>query len=160
MVFRAITEKAPATKQLLFHKIHLADGDERQNIVYTEGIPDQIHLYPPHAPEKFITVEVIPIMVVGRKRSMRDYDVTLDLTDLNGSEYGVSRYHAMLLALDDHIIIKDIDSLNGTKINGKRVEALKEYVIDDEDILTFGDLDLKVKFKYAEFEVPNLNDDD
>lgn len=32
-------------------------------------------------------------MVIGRKASIRDYDVTIDLTDLNGAEAGVSRYH-------------------------------------------------------------------
>ena len=148
MVFRSVTDKAPPTKQLVFHNIHLASDDERRGIIYNDGIPDRLMLSIPDQAENCLIVDVNPIMVVGRKRSMRDYDVSIDLTDFHGAEYGVSRYHVMLLALDNHIIIKDIDSLNGTKINGKQLEALKEYVIDDEDILEFGELSLKLTFLY------------
>lgn len=149
MFSHSVTDKAPKTKQLVFHNIHLASDDERQGIIYNDGIPDRLMLSIPDQSTHTILVDLNPIMVIGRKRSMRDYEVTIDLTDLHAAEYGVSRYHAILMAMDNHIIIKDIDSLNGTYLNGKRLEALKEYVIDDEDMITFGDLNLKVSFIYT-----------
>ena len=54
----------------------------------------------------------------------------------------------MVLALDNHIYFKDLDSLNGMHLNGKRMTPSKEYIIDNGDILAFGHLEVKIQFDY------------
>lgn len=50
----------------------------------------------------------------------------------------VSRYHAHILKLEDEtFIIKDLDSTNGTSINGIRI---KEQKLNDGDIIAMGDV--------------------
>jgi len=95
---------------------------------------------------KVFTIPVQPMMVVGRRNSMKDMDVVVDLSDYKGYEMGVSRFHAMIVALNNRITIKDLNSLNGTRINGRTLEHAKEYLLDHGDKVTFGDLTLMVAF--------------
>lgn len=77
--------------------------------------------------------------VVGRAR-----DATLSLQG-----HGISRYHATIRhhRLSDHYTISDLDSKNGTFINGKAVE--KKTTLNDGDLITLGGAFL-LKFKKIE----------
>jgi len=148
MVFQQSTEIVPSTRQLSISNTNITTADERANIVYKNGFPTHLILRSTQDKDLMISTEIEPMMVIGRKASIRDYDVTIDLTDLNGAEAGVSRYHVMVLALDNHVHMKDIDSLNGSLLNGKRMTPSKEYIIDDGDIIALGNLELHVEFGY------------
>jgi pSer/pThr/pTyr-binding forkhead associated (FHA) protein len=148
MIFKQTTTETPATKQLFLNNTNIAPADERHHIPYANGMPDQLIFNSLSNPEHMLTFDLNSIMVIGRKRSMRDYEVNIDLADLNGAELGVSRYHAMLLALDNHIYIKDIESMNGMRLNGKQMTPSKEYIIDIGDIIAFGNLEVKIQFIY------------
>lgn len=146
MVFEQEKQDTPATRQLLINDTHIEPADERKNVVYKNGMPEQIVFHNLYNMEQSVIVTIEPMMVLGRRRSMRDSDITIDLADMNAAEFGVSHYHAMLLAFDNHIYIKDIDSLNGMMLNGKKMQPSREYLIDDRDILALGNLELKVEF--------------
>lgn len=148
MLFKQTTYETPVTKQLILTNTQITPADERQYIFYDDGIPDRLIFNCMSDKQQSLIVDLAPIMVIGRKRSMRDYEVNVDLTDLNAAELGVSRYHAMVLALDNHIYFKDLDSLNGMHLNGKRMTPSKEYIIDNGDILAFGHLEVKINFDY------------
>ncbi|GEM_PF-1171600 len=149
MVFSQQTdEKVPATRQLIINNTAVQPADERHGIVYANGIPNYIMLRSISEPEHFLKIEVSPMIVIGRKQSMRDSQVDVDLADFNGSEAGVSRYHAMMLALDSYIYLKDIDSLNGSLLNGKQLMASKEYIITEGDIVAFGRVEFSIEFLY------------
>ena len=149
MVFSEHTEVIPSTQQLVIHNTNITQADDRAGIAYEKGIPTHLVLRSTTTSEHMISVELSPMMVIGRKASMRDYEVTIDLTDFNATKSGVSRYHAVLLALDNHIYLKDIDSLNGSLLNGKRMTPSKEYIIMDRDIVAFGNLEVRIEFVYA-----------
>ena len=53
----------------------------------------------------------------------------------------VSRLHCQLSAGDDAIAVKDLDSTNGTFVNGKRVQA---GTLRDGDLLKVGRVELRV----------------
>ena len=53
----------------------------------------------------------------------------------------VSRLHCQLTATADRLQVKDLDSTNGTFVNGKRVQSAELY---DGDKLSVGRLDLIV----------------
>jgi FHA domain len=148
MIFKQTTNETPITKHLALNNTGITPADERQGIFYDDGIPDRLIFNCLNNKQQSIMTDLTPIMVIGRKRSMRDYEVNIDLTDLNAADLGVSRYHAMILALDNHIHIKDLDSLNGMRLNGKRMMPSKEYIIDHGDIIAFGRLEVKIQFDY------------
>ena len=66
-------------------------------------------------------------MLVGRDQ---DAEILLQPKD-------VSRKHAALLFRDDHVWVKDLNSTNGTFVNGERVEQEQEIELHDGDMLQF-----------------------
>ena len=66
-------------------------------------------------------------MLVGRHQ---DAEILLQSTD-------ISRKHAALLFRNDHIWVKDLNSTNGTFVNGERVEQEQEIELHDGDMLQF-----------------------
>ena len=69
-----------------------------------------------------------PGISIGREV---DNDIILSLA-------GASRYHAKLIWKDDQWFIKDLESTNGTFLNGKRIELGKEHKIKNGDIFRIG----------------------
>lgn len=149
MVFQQMEDTSARTKQLYLNNTHIEPATQRKNVSYENGVPEKIIFHSMNDKGQSVIVEMGPITVIGRKRSMRDYEVNVDLTDLNAGALGVSHYHAMMLAFDNHIYIKDINSMNGMLLNGKRMQPSREYIIMDRDIIALGNLELKIEFVYT-----------
>jgi len=60
-------------------------------------------------------------LVIGRARP----------SDLPIRDRSLSRQHARFSFLDNHIWVEDLDSTNGTKVNGKRIKKCKVQTTDD-----------------------------
>ena len=75
---------------------------------------------------------IIPnkLYIIGR--SKKDADIVID-------EQLLSRKHAELIYYDNtKILIKDLDSRNGTYLNKERIEPLKDTYFTIKDVLSFG----------------------
>lgn len=59
--------------------------------------------------------------------------------DISILEPALSRKHAELEPLDDDLILRDLGSVNGTFVNGEKIEEVK---LKDSDVLQFG----KIRF--------------
>jgi len=101
-------------------------------LMYVEGHNDPLHL-------DFRTRHVL---TVGR--SIPEQGVDVDLNPFNAKEMGVSRQHAMISRLEGKLYVTDLDSGNGTYINGVRIPVKEPQVIHDVDELRFGRLATKV----------------
>ncbi len=79
--------------------------------------------------------EIVPIDKFKTTIGRRNADIVLDDPD-------VSRQHAVVERYDDKILLKDLESTNGTFLNGKRitVEFLK-----DGDVIRLGSSVLRVQ---------------
>ncbi|MEL7449595.1 MAG: AAA family ATPase [Pseudomonadota bacterium] len=66
------------------------------------------------------------------RRLMVGRDVDNEITVI--SEF-VSRHHAQILVQDDGVWVKDLNSTNGTFVNGKRIRSVK---LNDGDIMAVG----------------------
>ncbi len=77
---------------------------------------------------------------VGRADDEEGFYPELDLTDYQGGEKGVSRYHAIIKAAEDGVVLIDLESTNGTHLNGFRLAGNRPYLIKDGDEVRFGDL--------------------
>ena len=72
--------------------------------------------------------------------------VDFDLTPYNALEKGVSRNHAKITRDHELMHVMDLDSTNGTYLNGFRLIAHQERILRSGDELTLGRLVVVVKF--------------
>ena len=64
----------------------------------------------------------------------------IDLTPHNAYETGVSRLHGSLNISKRPITIQDLGSVNGTRVNGKKLAPHSKTSLSNGDILTLGKL--------------------
>lgn len=73
----------------------------------------------------------------------------VDLNDFEAYEAGVSRLHASLSLASTTIQIQDLGSVNGTRLNGKKLNPYTAVPIKNGDILTLGKLKIQVLIREA-----------
>lgn len=91
-----------------------------------------------------VTLDMAQPTMLGRGQLP---DSTLyDLTPFNGLQHGVSRHHCLLQRQNSHLLITDLESLNGTFVNGHRLVPRREYILRHGDRLILGSLHIQVSF--------------
>jgi pSer/pThr/pTyr-binding forkhead associated (FHA) protein len=68
----------------------------------------------------------------------------IDLSLYGAEEHGVSRIHAEVLLKPDGIYIIDLDSANGTKVNGTPIETITPVHLRHGDIIQLGGLSVQL----------------
>lgn len=71
----------------------------------------------------------------------------IDLTPYNAYETGVSRLHASLNIVNQPITVQDLGSVNGTRVNGKKLAPHSTTILANGDILTLGKLKVQIIIK-------------
>lgn len=71
----------------------------------------------------------------------------LDLTPYGAREYGVSRAHAMLCPTNGQLELVDLRSTNGTRWNGDLLSSGVPQVLEDEDVVAFGNLKFQIRLE-------------
>ncbi|QDG51882.1 GGDEF domain-containing protein [Persicimonas caeni] len=85
---------------------------------------------------------------VGRMYKVDQNNITMGRSpkvDLQLNDVGVSRQHARIVHHGDDVFVEDLQSANGTYINGRRVTS--EYQLQDGDKITLGTTTI-LKFTY------------
>jgi pSer/pThr/pTyr-binding forkhead associated (FHA) protein len=90
--------------------------------------------------------EEIDGTIIGRSSAKTDFIPTIDLASINGDKQGVSRQHVRLNLRDEHIYVTDLNSSNGTFLNGQKLVTEQGRVIRRDDELRLGHLTLRVSF--------------
>jgi pSer/pThr/pTyr-binding forkhead associated (FHA) protein len=91
-------------------------------------------------------VSVTDEMLVGREDSRLGRRPEVDLGPFDGLTNGVSREHARIIYTDATLYIEDLDSTNGTRINGFQLKPHLRYRLRDGDELEFGRLRAVLRF--------------
>ena len=96
--------------------------------------------------------EAIPIHLrvddrafIGRADPDSNYHPEIDLTPLQALQNGVSRHHAEIRAGAEYLVIIDLASTNGTKLNNFRLQPREPYRLRHGDLLTIGTLEFEVQ---------------
>jgi len=97
-------------------------------------VPDSQHM---------LSVPLAERLIVGRSDNHRDPDI--DLTELAGAQHGISRWHAVFTFDDAQLFVEDLNSTNGTRINGYRLDSGRAYRLRNGDELELGRLRLIVQ---------------
>ena len=88
---------------------------------------------------------VEPEFILGRGGAL-DSTPIFDLTDFNAFEMGVSRNHAMIKAVEDKYVLTDMNSSNGTWLNGERLLPSKPHDLPSEGVIQLGRMQLIVTY--------------
>jgi hypothetical protein len=82
-------------------------------------------------------------LLVGRKDNQRGIYPDVDLGLDGGYDAGVSRRHAIIATHSEGFTLEDLDSANGTFVNGRRLPPEAPAPIRNGDELKFGTLILR-----------------
>lgn len=84
-------------------------------------------------------------VVIGREDPISEVFPDLDLTEMGGTENGVSRKHAVIHRSATGYTIEDMGSTNGTYVNKKRVQPNAPQAIKPGDEVRFGKLSFSLQ---------------
>lgn len=93
-----------------------------------------------------IGLDVKEKIVLGRAHPDIPQAVDLDLTAHGADKRGVSRRHAQLSIQSDALFIEDLNSTNGTRLNGYILVPSQRYRLQDGDELMLGQLRIILRF--------------
>src|SRR5688572_21463262 len=88
-------------------------------------------------------------VVLGRANSKTNFKPTVDLSEIDGQKYGVSRYHATLRFSGSLLLLIDQVSVNGTFLNGMKLVPGQERIVRDKDEIWLGRICLQVLYVNA-----------
>lgn len=107
----------------------------------------QARLFLHHDSGRIVTVDIqTGPKVLGRRSQQFVETGIIDLSDLGGKEFGVSRQHLRLLLRDEIVYGIDLGTTNGTFLNRERMIPEKPYMIRNRAVLQLGVLILRVQF--------------
>ncbi|MCS7191962.1 MAG: FHA domain-containing protein [Armatimonadetes bacterium] len=84
-------------------------------------------------------------VLIGRADPVSRVFPDVDLTPHGGYDAGVSRKHCRIIKQGDQFFVEDLQSTNGTKLNGQFIPPNQMQPLKSGDVLEFGVL--KVTFK-------------
>ncbi len=109
--------------------------ERNQVILHVRDEADPVIIYPE---DEFL---------MGRHDKASGIKPDLDLTPHGALEGGVSRIHAALRRGDEVLSIVDLDSANGTFLNGQRLAANQPRLLRDGDEIRLGRLVFHIYFE-------------
>jgi hypothetical protein len=95
------------------------------------------------------TGDVLPLagqeeVTLGRMSEGQPVVPDIDLTPYKAYEAGVSRMHASIRMMEDQVLITDLGSANGTRVNGMQITPHIPYPMKHGDILTLGKFKIQI----------------
>ena len=85
--------------------------------------------------------------LLGRTDRKARLVVDIDLTGTDGQAHGVSRRHARVHYLNGNYLLEDLESLNGTYLNERKLRPYLPEVLHDGDAIRLGDVKLTVSLE-------------
>lgn len=106
----------------------------------------QILLYLSESSEMLVLPEKLRF-VLGRVNVGQQQVPDVDLTQFNGFEYGVSSRHAALERSDEHLLLIDLDSTNGTYLDRRQLSPHQPAIVEDGAEVQLGKLTFRLYFE-------------
>jgi pSer/pThr/pTyr-binding forkhead associated (FHA) protein len=100
------------------------------------------------------TGQVLPLsdrneFTMGRSSEGQPIVPDIDLSPYQGYASGVSRLHAVIKRGIDNISLMDLNSSNGTYVNGKRLKPHEEQPLEHGDVVALGKLKIQILLKLS-----------
>lgn len=89
---------------------------------------------------------------LGRTEANHPEGLYLNLSQYGARDKGVSTIHAVLHRSDVTLSIQDLDSMNGTYLNGSRLSTGQIQILKDNDQIILGAFRIRIAFQYGSIE--------
>ena len=140
--------------------INVAD-DSTRTAQYTQGEPTVADaMWPAQSPYERVdnndrlsllivsNQQVLPLVgtgehTIGRFTDELSVAPDVDLSPYGAYDYGVSRIHATI-TVKEQITVKDMESINGTRVNGNKIPPNTPHPLVHCDMLTLGTMKIQV----------------
>jgi FHA domain len=86
---------------------------------------------------------------LGRKAERQPALPDIDFSPFQGYPNGVSRLHAIIRRRGNRVLLKDLNSANGTYVNGRRLPPGREEPLANGDVIALGKLKIQVRIGTA-----------
>jgi hypothetical protein len=93
-----------------------------------------------------IPLETLNRVVIGRRETGSLQQVHIDLTAYHAREMGVSRRHAVIYRMKHSLFMEDLNSANGSYLNGQRLLPGQPRLLRNGDELRLGKLCCYIEF--------------
>jgi len=134
------------------HRINTAETGKR-----VKGDTAPYHPAPPETLDSWVSLHMVDSgqivaladkteFTLGRITEGQPIMPDVDFSTFNAYENGVSRLHAVLKRVNEHAIIVDLGSSNGTFVNGDRIVPHIEHRVNHGDMIYLGKLRFQVVF--------------
>jgi len=111
------------------------------------GASTRLTLISPADGRRFAIASEPSTTLLGRSDRKARLFVDVDLAGEDGQAFGVSRRHARMHFSNGHFLLEDLESLNGTYLNGRKLRPYLPEVLHDSDEIKLGSLVLKVSLE-------------
>jgi hypothetical protein len=93
--------------------------------------------------------QIVPLsgraeFTLGRVTEGQPIVPDIDLSQYEAYAQGVSRLHAILKVVNQRIVVMDLGSSNGTRVNGQKIIPHVDYPVNHGDMLALGKLKIQV----------------
>lgn len=83
-------------------------------------------------------------VLIGRADPVSQFFPDIDLTPHGALQEGVGRRHLQISVMSNQIYIEDLNSTNGTFLNGQKVAPETPQAVQDGDELRLGNMVLRI----------------
>jgi serine/threonine protein kinase len=135
---RAAVERDPSS----------SDEGAPEDLVPRSMVPDRLLVLMPN--NEIVTYENLhPYLLIGRCTVSGGQDIDVDMSPFDADVLGVSRVHAQILPDEMYgLMLKDLQSTNGTTLNGRQIEPDQSYPLRDGDFIKVGNLKIQIFVEY------------
>jgi pSer/pThr/pTyr-binding forkhead associated (FHA) protein len=88
--------------------------------------------------------------LLGRFSKSKPRGNHIDLSPFAAQDRGVSRIHAQIHMEDDQLFLTDMDSTNGTYLDGVKLQAHQQYQLRQGSNIILGRMHMQVMYKSAQ----------
>ncbi len=115
------------------------------NLILAQVPPDVLGLFIPDSRD-LVLIERTERVVLGRQTDASGTSISIDLTPYGGAESGVSRQHAALLIHQGMYLLQDLESSNGTRLNGFSLLPHASHMLKCGDVIQLGLISIQIVF--------------
>lgn len=87
---------------------------------------------------------------LGRSSEGQPISPDVDFSPYDAYTQGVSRLHATLKVIENKLVITDLGSSNGTRVNGQKIMPHIDYPLNHGDVVTLGKLKVQILVRTEE----------
>jgi len=132
--------------ELMREQLHLTDEITYHPVPHQDGLPRptwRVRLELAYDPSQAIGLDINDELILGRSGEGPDFVALFE--EAVADRLGVSRRHVLLRPTETKLYILDLNSTNGTWLNGRSIGLNTPYSLANGDLITVGRLDMVVK---------------